>query len=400
MAGKKHVPIRADAVVPETAAYNSYYLRIASRYGAAKWITLLLFTVYLLGMLVLGRSSITYENFMYLMRDFNLSSSVSGAYSSIAYEEQQGMSFGTFKNALAVAGSSGVRLYDAAGNSVFWDSTAYKTPVLLTGNRYMLLYDESGKEYSILTTLAKVSGGETEGDILCGAMSDSGRYAIVSRTSEAHYVIDIFDASFKNMERVYRDAYIIGAAFDASGETLAILSANASDWSLASEITFLHVGTEEMYTVSLGNHLPLSCNSMDNGNWAVVCDDSVILLSQAGGRVNEFPLSSMTLSRFHISDRLIGLVCSENALGNANRVLVLDNTGAVVIDATANRKISGVCVSNAHNAIYLSYDNMVECITPANVQSVSFTGNLMQVCEISGRVVLCFPSGAYAADFQ
>ena len=74
MGEKKNVPIRTDAVVPDTAAYNKYYMRVASRFGVAKWITLLLFTVYLLAMLALGRSSITYENFMYLLRDFNLTS--------------------------------------------------------------------------------------------------------------------------------------------------------------------------------------------------------------------------------------------------------------------------------------------------------------------------------------
>ena len=78
MAEKKNIPIRADAVVPDTAAYNKYYMRVSARYGVAKWITLLLFTVYLLGMLVWGRNSITYENFLYLLRDFNLSSASSG----------------------------------------------------------------------------------------------------------------------------------------------------------------------------------------------------------------------------------------------------------------------------------------------------------------------------------
>lgn len=400
MAEKKNVPIRPEAIVPETAAYNKYYMRVAARYGAAKWITLLLFTVYLLCMLAVGRSSITYENFMYLLRDFNLSSGVSGAYASVAYEEQQNMFFAEYKNALAVVGSAGVRLYDGAGNSIFRDSTAYKTPVLVTGERYMLLYDEGGYDYSVMTTLARVLYGSTEGEILCGAVSDSGNFAIVSRSGEAHYVIDVFDASLKNVERVYRDSYITGISFNRTGDTLAVFSVNAEDWSMISEIQFLQVGTDSMTAVSLKSHFPISCKSMKNGNWAVVCDDAVILLSNEGKLLKEIPLTSMMLSQFHISDGLIGLVCTENVLGNSNRVLVLNDSGTAVIDVSVDRKVSGIYASNTSDAIYLRYDTTVECVDTTGIQSVSFTGNLIQICEIAGHIVLCFPSGAYAAGFH
>lgn len=400
MAEKKNIPIRADAVVPDTAAYNKYYMRVSARYGVAKWITLLLFTVYLLGMLVWGRNSITYENFLYLLRDFNLSSASSGVYSQIAYEEQQNMSFAEYKNTLAVVGSAGVRLYDGSGNALFRDTTSYKTPVLLTGERYMLLYDEGGRDYSVMTTLARVFSGTTDGDILCGAVSDSGNFAIVSRTAEAHYAIDVFDASMKNIERIYRDSYVTGVAFDGAGDTLAVLSSKSENWTLTSEIVFFRIGTEEAKSFSLGDRLPIRCHSMAGGGWAVVCDNAVLVLSGDGKLRSEYPLSMMTLSQFHISDRLIGLVCSENVLGNTNRIIVLNEDGESVIHTTVERKISGIYASDVHDAVYLQYDNSVERVAADGVKSVSFTGNLIQVCEFSGNAVLCFPGGAYAADFR
>ena len=400
MAEKKNIPIRADAVVPDTAAYNKYYMRVSTRYGVAKWITLLLFTVYLLGMLVWGRNSITYENFLYLLRDFNLSSASSGVYSHIVYEEQQNMSFAEYKNTLAVVGSAGVRLYDGSGNALFRDTTSYKTPVLLTGERYMLLYDEGGRDYSVMTTLARVFSGTTDGDILCGAVSDSGNFAIVSRTPEAHYAIDVFDASMKNIERIYRDSYVTGVAFDGAGDTLAVLSVKSENWTLTSEIVFFRIGTEEAKSFSLGDRLPIRCHSMAGGGWAVVCDNAVLVLSGDAKLLAEYPLSMMTLSQFHISDRLIGLVCSENVLGNTNRIIVLNEDGECVIHTTVERKISGIYASDVHDAVYLQYDNSVERVAADGVKSVSFTGNLIQVCEFSGNAVLCFPGGAYAADFR
>lgn len=396
----KRVPIRTEAIIRENNAYNRYYMHVSSRFCAAKWITLLLFTVYLVGMLAVGRNSITHENFLYLMRDFNISSSASGAFTSVVYEEQQNMSFSVFKNTLAVAGSSGVRLYDAAGNSVFRDPVSYKTPVLLTGAKYMLLYDEGGREYSLLTTLARVSGGTMEGNILSASISDGGQYAIVSSSSESKYVIDVFNASFKNVERIYRDSYITGVALDEKGENIAILSAHPDNWTLASEISFLHIGTEDSYTVSLGDRLPIYCRYMSGGNLAVVCDNSVMILSADGQTIADISLSPMALSQFDVSGRLITVACSENVLGNTNRILVYNAAGSVVMDTVMDGKISDITASDMVDGIYVSLENTVKYITADDVQSAQFVGSLLHVCEIDGRAVLCFPGNASSVDFQ
>ena len=87
-------------------------------------------------------------------------------------------------------------------------------------------------------------------------------------------------------------------------------------------------------------------------------------------------------------------------LGNTNRIIVLNEDGECVIDTTVERKISGIYASEGHDAVYLQYDNSVERVAADGVKSVSFTGNLIQVCEFSGNAVLCFPGGAYAADFR
>jgi len=74
---------------PQRETYNKYYLHVSGVYRAAKWGALLLFTLFLVLMLVLQRDNITYENFRYLLRDLNLSSSVDGAYASLVFDEFQ-----------------------------------------------------------------------------------------------------------------------------------------------------------------------------------------------------------------------------------------------------------------------------------------------------------------------
>lgn len=396
----KSIPVRTDAILKDNVSYNRYYMKVSSRFAVAKWITLLLFTVYLVCMLVAARNSITYENFMYLLRDFNLSSSASGAFSSVVYEEQQNMTFSVFKNALAVSGSSGVRLFDGAGNSVFRDNVSYKTPVLLTGDKYMLLYDEGGRDFSILTTLARVSGGTTEGDILCCAMSDKGVYAVAFRNPEAKFAIDVYNSSFRNIERIYRDSYVTGMTLDASGDHIAIMTVKYDDWNVASEVSILQIGESTTRSISLGDRLPLYCRYMNGGNLAVVCDTSVVILSERGDVVADISLETMTLSNFHVSERLIALVCSENVLGNENRILVYTESGSTVIDCASEGKISAITASNLYDSVYLSRENTIEYLSSNERAEIEYTGSLLQVCEIEGRPVVCFPGSAFSVNFD
>lgn len=396
----KSIPVRTDAILKDNVSYNRYYMKVSSRFAVAKWITLLLFTVYLVCMLVAARNSITYENFMYLLRDFNLSSSASGAFSSVVYEEQQNMTFSVFKNALAVSGSSGVRLFDGAGNSVFRDNVSYKTPVLLTGDKYMLLYDEGGRDFSILTTLARVSGGTTEGDILCCAMSDNGVYAVAFRNPEAKFAIDVYNSSFRNIERIYRDSYVTGMALDTSGDHIAIMTVKYDDWNVASEVSILQIGESTTNSVFLGDRLPLYCRYMNGGNLAVVCDTSVVILSERGDIVADISLEAMTLSNFHVSERLIALVCSENVLGNENRILVYTESGSTVIDCASEGKISAITASNLYDSVYLSRENTIEYLSSNERAEIEYTGSLLQVCEIEGRPVVCFPGSAFSVNFD
>lgn len=395
MAAEKQLIRRTE---PKNETRNPYYLHISGVYRLLKWGTLLLFTLYLVFMLVLQRDSITYENLMYLVRDLNISLEGDGAFSSVLYEEQQNMRFGAFQNELVVAGSSGIRLYDGAGECVFSDSLSYKSPVLETGDKYMLLYDAGGTEYAIFTTLACVERETASGAVQCAAMSDSGSYCVVTRSDQAKYVITLYNSAFMQVARYYRDSYVTAAAVHPNGRTLAVLSTATDDWSLASEVTFYSASSEERSSVSLGTSLPVAARYLENGTLAVICDDAVVYLNEAGVQINRVPLSSMTLTYFSVSENKVALVCRENILGSSSRILVLDSTGAALCDVTRSKKVIGITASSGRNSAYILYSDAVETISIAGGETVPYTKQLHAIREIAGRAVLCFADKAQALD--
>lgn len=374
---------------------NPYYTHISSVYGALKWGTLLLFAGYLLIMLFVGRDSITYENFLYLMRDLNVSSG-SGAFSSIVYEEQQNMAFGAYKNGLIVAGSSGVSMYDASGTVVLHDSVSYKSPVIVSGEKYMLLYDAGGTEFSVFTTLSCVNRGNTEGAILCAAVGDNGNFAVVSQTNESKYVIVLYGSDFRERVRYYKDTYVSGIAFNGSGDVLAVFSIASDNWAVSSQVSFCTMEGESLLSVPLGDGIPLSARYLANGNLVIVCDQSVFYLDSSGNICARIPFSAMTLSSFDISENKVALVLLENTLENSNRVLVLDSTGETLYDVSETEKIDAVTASSGRYAAYISCNDTVKAVSSSVEDTVRFTGHLLTVCETAGCAVLCFSTGAEA----
>ena len=371
---------------------NPYYLHVAGVYRVMKWGLLFVFTLYLVCMLLWQRESITYDNLLYLIRDLNLSSDAGDGFTAVEYEEQQNMLFGEFQNHLALVGSSGIRLYDGAGNCVMSDPLSYKNPVLETGDKYMLLYDAGGTEYALFTTLACVLRGSTEHTLQYASVSDSGACCTVTRSDETKYKITLYNAAFMEIAGYYVDSYVIAAAVHPDGKKVAALTVAASEWTLSSSAILYSSASRESVQVSLGSSLPVSARYLKNGTLVVVCDDCVVYLSESGEVIARISLGASVLSCCSVSDNKAALVCRENVLGSTSRILVLDSMGKTLVDETRTGKVSFVTASSGENAAYVAFGDRVELLSVLEQKSVPYTGHLRTIREVNGCPVLCFPT--------
>lgn len=393
MSDKKLIP-QTDS--GEREAYNMYYMHVSSLYRAGKWILLLLFTVFLIVMLLSYRESITYENLLYLTRNLNISAGGEGGFSSVVYEEQPNMAFTRFKNELVVAGSSGMSFYSGSGAVSFRDDTGCVTPVPVSSEKYLLVYDEGGTVYSLYTPIGRVLRETTDSAIQCADVGDTGVYAIAQRSHEARYLVSLYSASFREIARYYRDSYVTSLSVSPDGELLAILGVQPEGSALSGVLTLCRVGSEEARDIPLGEVLPLKASFLRDGTLVVVTDGAVLFFGPDGSQRASVSLSSTVLSCMSISDTRTVLVCSENTLGTSNRVIVLDSGGNVLSEITVSEKISGAAAADGDAAAYLLCRERVLVLSASGAVKgeIAYTGNLMAVCEITGQPVFCFASGA------
>ena len=380
-------------------AYNTYYLRTADHYRLVKWILLLLFTVYLIFMMLLYRESITRENFAYLLRDFNVSAVADGGFASVVYEERQNMIFSEYKGELVVAGMSDIAFYNGTGAVSLKDTTDCRMPVLRSGDKYLLIYDEGGTSYALYTSIARVKNDNTDSAIQTADVSDSGVYAIVTRSREAQYVITLYSASFREIAKYYRDNYVIDVAVSPDGEQFAVLSTSHAESKLYGTLTLSAVGSDSVIDIPLGECMPLQASYLSDGTLAVIAENAVRLYDRNGTEKSVFNLTATTLSFMDVSDSRVALVCREDTLGLKSRVVVIASDGTLVADAAFDEKILNVTASDGETCAYVSTRDTVYTLAPTGEKQplATYSGKLISLCEIADTPVFCFASGAHAA---
>lgn len=385
-----------EAQLPDTA--GEHYKSVSAVVRRFKWVFLLLALLTAVFAFTARREYLTFENLQYLWRDLSVAADRADAFSSIVYEEQQSMAFASFRGEFVVAGSDGVRMYDGSGTTVLRENVSYASPVLRSGDRYLLMYNADEAEYSLFSTLACVHQGTALGRIQCADVSDSGSYVIVSQSTDAKYAVTYYKSNFREAARYPRESYPIDIAFSSSGDRFVFVETNSSGLSLSSQIVFCKAGTDELTAVSLGTLLPLRVQYMTNGHVAVICDEAVVYFDPDGRRLVQFDYPSVTLSCFDSSELYVTLVCSENVIGTTEHVWILNEYGDILKDEISDLRTLHIKAGTGDTFAYLVSSGTVRMMDAEQTASMSYRGHVLAVQEIRGTPLLCMSGGITAIE--
>ena len=92
MKRKKRSLVVSDKTGVEEAEINEYYISCSRVFMTIKYVLLVILAIFVVVMLAVYRSSITYDNLAYLLRDFGTEySSGAAVFSDLRYDEQENM---------------------------------------------------------------------------------------------------------------------------------------------------------------------------------------------------------------------------------------------------------------------------------------------------------------------
>ena len=387
----------AGKIEPEV---NRYYARIAKRYAAAGLAALFLFLIYLGGVIAFASDSITTENLSYLARDFGTAADESGRdFGRIVYNGSDDTRFAWFRGGFSVCGPDSYRYFDKNGLSVIADPLNWSDPVLVPGEKYMLLFDLGGTGWAVYNQLTGIVTRESDERIIAADIARDGSLVMVTRSRDTRYVVSLYNAAFNRTMLSYKDSYVLAAAISEDGDQFLVASAVPSSTDFDCEIEVCRRGEETPLTKDTLSHaMPLMARATQNG-FVVLCDSAVHYYDTYGVRQKTVSLTGMTLKYADLSSGRAALVGQVNALGSEHRILVLDQSGEVLADQVIHQRIAGVNMSrNVSDALcYLRTNDSVIRIRPDG-STESYTpesGEIVGVVPLASGALLCQKTAAW-----
>ena len=317
---------------------NQYYLVLSGRFKMAKYIALCILVIFLLTMVVLCRDEITVENLRYLFKDFEMGENVVvNTDNSITYDADPQVNIALYKGDLVISGSSNFTLCDLQGNNRLKEDSIFSNPVILTGEKYILVYGLSENTYAIYNTFSKLHTETFDYPIIAAALSDEGMYAIVTRTTEYRSVIYIYNKNFERVGAIYKDKYIVDVEFDSDGTKLLIASMYSSNGNYCTEIVnYTPYSDSASKTQSIENTMPIKTAYNKNGGYSVVSDSCILFYDGDYNLKKTFDFGTKIIPlTIEMTESYTTITYSENIVGEDIRVLVFDANGDEVVNASA-----------------------------------------------------------------
>ena len=94
---------------------NPYYAMVSYRYKLAKYAAVIILVFFVLISIALNSENITYNNFVFLIKDMNTVFEAEGVLNvqkNVRYNPDKNQAFALYRNGLAIAGSSNIFIYN------------------------------------------------------------------------------------------------------------------------------------------------------------------------------------------------------------------------------------------------------------------------------------------------
>lgn len=323
-----------------SAKTNGYYEGVASVYSTVRYVLLIFLVVFLFASAIRNPESISYDNLMFLMKDLRSVGEASvGDFNNISYNPDTSLSFSGFRKNLAVATTAGLKIYDGEGKLLFEGKERFSNPKIEDSDRYLLMYDFAGNSFALYNSFARIYNEKLEYEITGADISDSGMFAIITRTKEYNSAVLLYTKNCKLKNRFLSEDRVIDASINSKGDRIAILSFDAEDSSFVTKVKISRPGEDHVITsLELRDVFPLSCNFTSDGNLSVFCDKGLYFYDENGNLLGNF-VPGDTVEAAKLCDDGVVVALSRNAFTTNSSIIMLNSQGGV--------EYSGVIEGNA-----------------------------------------------------
>ena len=335
------IRISDEEISEVTYVGNPYYDGVARIYSAVRYALLIFLVIFMLVSALRSPENISYDNLMFLLKDLGSVHDASGVdFGNITYNPDTTLSFSGFRRNLAIATSGGLRIYEGDGSLIFEGKDKFSNPHIENSNRYLLLYDFGGNSFALYNSFARIFTEKTDYEITGADISDSGMFALVTKTKEYNSAVMLYTKNCKLKNRYLSEDRVIDVSINDDGSRICILSFDAENTSFVTKIKIAKPGENKtITTLSLVDAFPLSCEYTADGNLTVFCDKSLYFYDQDGNLLGSYvPNGNIEAAKLTEEGTVIAI--PKNAFTMGSRVVLIDTKGSVIFENDIEGKVN------------------------------------------------------------
>ena len=394
-------------------ATDPYYATVSARYKVTQRVLALLLVVFLLFSIFTNIKEITYGNLFYFVRDFGNAVDIASIdYETLSYDVYPDQSFSMYRGGVAAVSPSNISVFTATGRRTLKSRADFVAPYAVCSDKYVLVYDMSGKSFAIYNSFSKVFTKELEAPVTDAYISDSGVFSVVTSSAAHDSVIKVYNKNFKLIGNYKLDLYSTDVCIDASGERMASIYYQVGDGRGKTLLRVYDISERRskeldpdeervIYEHTFDYQFPLSCSFLEDGKLAVITNRSSTVFESNREEYEIYDSYSYSgeLSAVWSGAGGSAVAIKDTTLNDVNKIIAFDKSGDVIYEDIIRESVREIAVLGDY--IFVKSDTGVARIRTMNGEEEAYTtqsGHMLVYSE--DTVIICGESKAIYVKFK
>ena len=332
-------------------AGDTYYATVSARFKVAQRVLVLLLVVFLLFSIFTNIKEITYGNLYYFVRDFgNAVDMESTNYETLSYDVYRDQTFSLYRGGIAAVSPSNVSVFTATGRRTLKSRSDYVVPYAVASSEYLLVYDISGNSFSLYNSFSKVHTENFDYPITDAAISDSGVFALLSRSSANKSAIYVYNDNIKLIGKYPKNLYALDLSIDKDGERMAVVYYDVGDGRGRSTLVVYDISEREaengrelnedriLFETEVNYLFPLSCSFTDEGKLTFITSGSIMIFDKKYELFDKYEYSG-EISAVYTGENGAAVALRSGALNDINKIIAFDKNGKLLYNEIVRESV-------------------------------------------------------------
>ena len=271
--------------------------------------------------------------------------------------------------------------YNPDGSQIKAVAHNYGSPVIDVSEKKILAYDNSGRNFQVLTRKNVVYTKKTDNPILLAKIAPNGYAAVLTQTEKDAAFVTIYDDMGSVIYTWSSGRRVVDINFCDQGLGCCISTISSSGGKIDSTVySVMFDSREPVMTCTLADSFVLRTQKLSGGGYIMICDNSVIGVDGNGNQTQRFDFKDQPVS-FANSEKYTALY-TKSVTGTHGTLMIFDNNSGSV-QPTVTQDIQG-----EPRKVQLE-DSTVIAFSSKFVESYDVGGSKLATAQVSRSYVDC-----------